>query len=265
MATMTQTQTALNPHTPPPSPTRKRFSYMSPTRAVVSIIAPKRRSSQIVFPSMHTPPQRRSVSNPERAAAPTESESVPSDKESDQPPTSPTSPPASVAARSLTFPHVANIFVKLRRVQKKVKAHHIESTSGPEPITHPSLLTADDAEGTHKRRARLEVQDVFTCADAVDVPRLLRASRASLLDRASLFHANVLVDEHWSCSICGPKHRSDGSYRVLVRYTATAACSTLRESRQPVALEQVKGVEGLMTITNREIASTNVVEVFQES
>ncbi|KAH8106509.1 hypothetical protein DFH11DRAFT_1518148 [Phellopilus nigrolimitatus] len=164
--------------------------------------------------------------------------------------------------RSLSFPHVANIFVKLRRVQKKVKAHHIDSTSGAEPVTHASL---DADADSLKKRARLDVQNVFMCADAVDVPKLLRASRASLLDRASLFQANTLVEEQWSCSICGPKHRSDGSFRVHIRYTATAARSSQRDPGQPIALETVRGVPGLMTITTRDVVSMNVLELFQES
>jgi hypothetical protein len=37
--------------------------------------------------------------------------------------------------------------------------------------------------------------DIFFCRDAVDVPKLLRGSRASLFERAENIGANVLVDE----------------------------------------------------------------------
>lgn len=78
---------------------------------------------------------------------------------------------------SLSFPHVADLFIRLRRAQRKAKAHHINSDSGPEPITHESLQSTlnaatgsdGDANGvTLMRRARLEVQEMFVCMDAVE-------------------------------------------------------------------------------------------------
>ena len=129
-------------------------------------------------------------------------------------------------ARSLSFPHVADLFIKLRRVQNRAKANHITSSSGDEPKTHPSLavvpvpvviapepeagpsspirpdhmtqLSGDDSSidlDVPKKRARLEIRDEFVCAAAADVRKLLRASRMSLLEHAQLFRANVLVDE----------------------------------------------------------------------
>lgn len=63
---------------------------------------------------------------------------------------------------------------------------------------------------------------------------LLRASRASLMETAELAGANALVDEEyvpfiphldltidillsrWTYTICGPKHRANGTFRVHV-------------------------------------------------
>ncbi|THG96508.1 hypothetical protein EW145_g7768 [Phellinidium pouzarii] len=266
MGTTTQIETEI-PHFPPAQPLRKRFSHISPGRAVVSIISPRRHSSHSDFPSVRASQrQHRTTSNPV-PDAPALVEEVLPEKDNVQNSTTAPSPPSSPksnkstvhVARTLSFPHVANIFVRIRRVQKKAKAHHTNSTSGPESVTHPSLLAE---EGVPEKHARLEVQDEFVCAYAVDVEKLLRASRASLLDRAALFNANVLVDEQWSCSICCPKNRSDGSYRVHIRYAATAASSPIRDPRQPVELDKASGVPGLMTIVSRDVVATNVLEVY---
>ena len=116
------------------------------------------------------------------------------------------------SGKTLTFPHVANLFVKLRRVQRKSKAHHIDSNSGIELLTHESLKqlppasptqatndggagSGTDSETLFKRLARLEILDVYNCADGVDVDKVLRASRNALLEHAGPLRANVLVDE----------------------------------------------------------------------
>lgn len=105
---------------------------------------------------------------------------------------------------SLSFPHVADLFIRLRRAQRKAKAHHINSDSGPELITHeslqPALNAVTGADGhangaTLMRRARLEVQEMFVCMDAVDLKKLLRATRVTLLERVQAFGADVLVEE----------------------------------------------------------------------
>lgn len=111
-------------------------------------------------------------------------------------------------AQSLSFPHVADLFVRLRRAQRKAKAHHIDSSSGEEPITHESLrpgLNPLTSEGNSQelaqtqsalvRRARLEVQEAFVCLDAVDLRKLLRATRTGLLESAEVFGADVLAEE----------------------------------------------------------------------
>lgn len=109
-------------------------------------------------------------------------------------------PATPTSSRTLTFPHVASLFVKLRRVQRKSKAHHIDSNSGVELLTHASLKdggagSGTDSEATFKRLARLEILDMYNCADGVDVAKVLRASRSAILERASPLHANILVDE----------------------------------------------------------------------
>ncbi|EIW78542.1 hypothetical protein CONPUDRAFT_60488 [Coniophora puteana RWD-64-598 SS2] len=133
-------------------------------------------------------------------------------------------------------------------------AQHLSLSSGA-PQTHPCF--AHDVDLTSamqpQRRVPLVHGDTFVCTGGVDVPRLLRASRASLLDKASLLGANVLVDESWTCTIRQPKMRRDGTYRVQVRYNASASRSnTTPDPQRPVALDKAKSVPGLMTILQRE-------------
>lgn len=195
------------------------------------------------------------------------------------------SPPSSPGRINLRMADVANIFVKMRRTKARSKAHHIESNSG-EPQTDPSLA----AEGvTCAQKVDIELEDVFTCVGGVDVKKLLRASRTRLFETATYLKANVLVDEQyvdplhllllqfltrtyrWKCTICGPKHRRDGSFKVHVSldtslpsdsvshlsvpsqivYTASASRATLPDPQRPPALEKAKSVPGLMTIRSR--------------
>ncbi|KAL5522436.1 hypothetical protein ACEPAG_8452 [Sanghuangporus baumii] len=274
MSAVTQAQSA--------SPTRKLFPNLSPPRAVINIISSKRHASSNDLRakaaqrsdgnSTNVHKQRRVVSNP----ASRENDKSDSDSDAGQQQqqqqqdvlngAKADSTPAPQGLHKLTFPHVAKLFVKLRRMQKKAKAHHTDSSSGNNPITHPSLLNDIGELDITKKRARLEIQEDYVCADGVDVAKLLRASRAVLLERASPLHANVLIDELWTCSICGPKHRSDGSFRVHIRYAATAATSSSkRDPQQPVALGKISGVPGLMTITQRDTVTLNVVELFEEA
>ncbi|KAJ8469107.1 hypothetical protein ONZ51_g9206 [Trametes cubensis] len=146
----------------------------------------------------------------------------------------------------LSVSNVANLFVKMRRHRSKAKSHHIESTSGDSPQTHPSLEGAASAE-----KIPLEKNETFVCRDGVDTTKLLRAVRGALLEKAQTFGGNVLVDERWSCTICGPRHRSDGTFRVYIHYSANAARSAKRDPQRPVALDKARGVPGLMTILNR--------------
>ncbi|KAL7277300.1 hypothetical protein ACG7TL_009156 [Trametes sanguinea] len=161
----------------------------------------------------------------------------------------------------LSVSNVANLFVKMRRHRARAKAHHIESASGDAPQTHPGL----DASGAASpERIPLERNETFVCRDGVDATKLLRAVRGALYEKAQTFGANVLVDERvspyavltsrdsrWTCTICGPRHRSDGTFRVYIHYSANAARSDRRDPQRPVALENARGVPGLMTIVNR--------------
>lgn len=119
------------------------------------------------------------------------------------------SPPPSPRTSSsrLSLYNISSAFIRIRRVRQD---REIVSTSGPEPITHPSL---SNAVSTHKVSVRRE--DQFVCASGVDVPKLLRACRSTLLDQAGAIGANVLVDEQyvtaWRLSpILSYDHSSDG-------------------------------------------------------
>ncbi|EIN08359.1 hypothetical protein PUNSTDRAFT_68484 [Punctularia strigosozonata HHB-11173 SS5] len=140
----------------------------------------------------------------------------------------------------------------MRRLQGRAqarKSHHIVSSSGDAPQTHPSLA----GEGvTSAKKVGLRYRDVFVCANAVDPAKLLRATRDRLLEMAESIGANALVDERWEMTVCGPKHRNDGSFRVYVEYSAKAARAAIPDPRKPVALQNAKGVPGLMTITHRD-------------
>lgn len=101
-----------------------------------------------------------------------------------------TTPPPSPLRMTLTVSTtVANAFVKFKRARHDA----LDFASGI-PITHPTL-SGEDA--TCKRRVPLNHGDRFVCKDAVDVAKLLRGSRASLLEKAVYLGANVLVEERW--------------------------------------------------------------------
>ncbi|RDX44419.1 hypothetical protein K466DRAFT_556178 [Polyporus arcularius HHB13444] len=169
-------------------------------------------------------------------------------------------PPSPLIARSasnsssgsghmpLGVSNVANLLVKMRRHRKKAKEHHIESSSADGPLTHPSL-TGENVVSA--RKVPLEEHQTFICRDGVDTAKLVRAVRGSLYQKALDVGANVLVDEQWTCTICGPRHRSDGTFRVHIHYSAQAARSNKPDPQHPVALQNAKGVPGLMTIVSR--------------
>lgn len=103
------------------------------------------------------------------------------------------SPPSSPTRRAaLAVSDVANIFVNMRRTKERSKSHHIISSSGDRPQTHPSLL----GEGvTCGEQVDMELNDEYICSGAVDVVKLLRASRIKLLHQAKYLNGNVLLDE----------------------------------------------------------------------
>jgi len=162
----------------------------------------------------------------------------------------------------LTFPNLVNIFVKMQRlrrkaiadapdsprsVQEKEKGHHIRSISGDGPQNHHSLADIPSEPGLKLRR-----EDFFVCANGVDIPKLLRATRASLLDEAISIGGNALVQEEWSSTICGPKNRRSGYFHVKISYSAVAVSSSTRDPGRPVAQHKAKSVPGLMTIVQRK-------------
>ncbi|KAI0822984.1 hypothetical protein BC628DRAFT_1326089 [Trametes gibbosa] len=146
----------------------------------------------------------------------------------------------------LSMSNVANIFVKMRRNRSKAKSHHIDSSSGDEPQTHPALQGAVSLE-----KIPLEQRETFVCRDGVDATKLVRVVRGALYQKAQTYGANVLVDERWTCTICGPRHRADGTFKVEVHYAASAARSDKRDPQRPVALDSARSVPGLMTILSR--------------
>jgi len=132
----------------------------------------------------------------------------------------------------------------------------IESTSGG-TYTWPVLA---EKGATEQIRIPIVQDDVFICTGGVDVVKLLRISRASAYNTAlvradSYVERNkkvVLVDEHWQCTIVTTPHGHDLYYKSYVRYCALATVSKYADHEWPVAVDQVRGVPGLMTILERK-------------
>ena len=100
---------------------------------------------------------------------------------------SPSSPLASHASFSSSSPPRS----------PKQKRHHLESSSGQIPLSHPGL-----AEHACQRRESIERIDTYHCAGGVNVPVLLRSTRSELMDIASILGANALVEEEY---VSGPR------------------------------------------------------------
>ncbi|KAF9788310.1 hypothetical protein BJ322DRAFT_622596 [Thelephora terrestris] len=158
---------------------------------------------------------------------------------------SPSSPPPSprISTARLSLYNISQALIRIRRLRH---GKPISSSSGPAPITHPSLPGAMSATKIPMNR-----DDEFICASGVDVPKLLRACRSTLLEQARKIGANVLVDEHWNVSITPQKTGEDGPYKVQIQYSANATRSDRRDPGRPVALDQAISVPGLMTIVKR--------------
>lgn len=130
----------------------------------------------------------------------------------------------------------------------KSKAHHLFSSSEEEPITHAGLK-----EGAIPGVPAIPVEytDRFDCEGGVNAVTLIRVTRNTLLETVEEFlGANALVDELWDCTICGPKHGHH--YKVEISYSGSAIRSSNPDPHHPVAVENAKGVPGLMTIIKRE-------------
>jgi len=160
------------------------------------------------------------------------------------------------SAMPLSMHNISNIFVQLQRQKRRGggddndtahKDHHIRSSSGDSPNTHSTVASQDQTI----HGPRLSRDDFFICTDAVDVPRLLRASRNALYNKAIAWGGNALVNEEWECTICGPKHRRSGNFHVKVHYCAVLAQSDSKDPGVPPNLQRSRGVPGLMTIISR--------------
>lgn len=81
----------------------------------------------------------------------------------------------------------------MRRAKEQAKALNIRCSSG-EPQTATSL----QAEGAiNSKKVQIKHHDLFFVKDGVDVPKLLRGTRATLYDAALYIGGNVLVDEQY--------------------------------------------------------------------
>ncbi|KAF5357199.1 hypothetical protein D9756_006591 [Leucocoprinus leucothites] len=153
----------------------------------------------------------------------------------------------------LTVGGIANIFIKLRHLERQSKRPHtIACTSGPEPLTHPRAQANSQQDSA---RVMLGHKDNYVCAGngGVDVVRLLRATRSAIVEQATTVGANALVDERWSYVINQPKHRPRGQYKISVQYTASAISANCRDTPHPVAMDKIQSIPGLMTVISRNV------------
>ncbi|PFH49562.1 hypothetical protein AMATHDRAFT_147417 [Amanita thiersii Skay4041] len=129
----------------------------------------------------------------------------------------------------------------------RFKSHHMESSSGEAPLSHPGI-----AQASCEHRVPLKRLDVYMCQGGVNVATLLRATRGDLVEEAVERGLSALVDEQWTCIISGPRSRSKPpTYRVQIVYKANATRSKLQDPLKPVAMERTQNVPGLMTILRR--------------
>jgi len=160
------------------------------------------------------------------------------------------SPPSSPQKknRRLSLAGVANLFIKMGRFEdRSIHTDELELSSG-DPKTHPNV--AESAKNQNK--IPVEQTDHFVCVGGVNLSTLLRITRISLMEHVEReLGANSVVDEQWECTISGPKPVHSGKYKVLIRYTACATISSVSDCRRPVALDQAKGIPGLMSILQR--------------
>lgn len=151
----------------------------------------------------------------------------------------------------LSMAGIAKLFIKIRRFEDKAlntnNTDELELTSG-DPKTHPNV--AESSKDQNK--IPVEQNDYFVCVGGVNLITLLRITRITLMEQVErALGANSVVDEHWECTISGPKPVQSGRYKVLIRYTASATISSVPDCRRPVALDQAKCIPGLMSILKR--------------
>jgi len=160
---------------------------------------------------------------------------------------SPAPVPTSPVKKTTHISDVASLFIRIRRRKADFNAQHVESSSG-DIQTHPALTVSG---ALSSNRIPIAHTNVFVCMGGVDVPKLLRAVRASLYEKCLAVGANVLVDEQWHCAIREPKKSGD-AFRVHITYSASACrCETVPDAQKPVSIERAKCVPGLMTVISR--------------
>ncbi|EKM77327.1 hypothetical protein AGABI1DRAFT_93413 [Agaricus bisporus var. burnettii JB137-S8] len=155
----------------------------------------------------------------------------------------------SSSSNHLSMAAIADMFIKLRHLQRRSKASNsIACSSGAKPLTHPH--TRVNAQTQPK--AFCMHADTYVCAGSggVDAVPLLRATRTVLVQEASRIGA-TLAQERWSYVISQPKHRPNGQYKVHVQYSAALVDADCREVLQPVAMDKIRRIPGLMTVISR--------------
>ncbi|KAF8802230.1 hypothetical protein BYT27DRAFT_7113345 [Phlegmacium glaucopus] len=165
---------------------------------------------------------------------------------SSTPNSSPTSSPSK--KHRLSIAGVTSLFVKIRRLEEKaVSADDLELTSG-DPKTHPNVAESAKDQG----KILVEQTDLFVCAGGVNLPTLLRITRIALMEHVERqLGANSVVNERWECTISGQKPVHARTYKVQIRYSASATMSSVPDCRRPVALDQATSIPGLMSILKR--------------
>ncbi|KAH6918044.1 hypothetical protein BKA70DRAFT_1214046 [Coprinopsis sp. MPI-PUGE-AT-0042] len=169
---------------------------------------------------------------------------------------------SSSMAPQLVGPYTYTRRVSAPKIFNQNKPGHISCSSG-DPKTHTSLQTGaglqavalfgmespedvqnNNVSGSGSSQA-VETWDVYECADAVNLGLLLKQTRKNMVTFVNTLGANVLTEEQWQSTICGPKHNL---YRVQIRYTAVPKRARKPDPGRPIALDQAKGVPGLMRI-----------------
>ncbi|PPQ66016.1 hypothetical protein CVT24_011960 [Panaeolus cyanescens] len=154
----------------------------------------------------------------------------------------------------LSISAISRMFLRMRRLDEsannKPKRTKATVISSGEPVTHSGLDVSPTEE---HQQVPVEYVDHYVCEGGVNVATLVRATRQTLLERVDACGANSLTQEQWQCSISPPKnvHHGVGTYKVEVRYHASATRSSVPDPHKPVALDQAKGIPGLMTIRSR--------------
>ncbi|KIJ40200.1 hypothetical protein M422DRAFT_174167 [Sphaerobolus stellatus SS14] len=129
------------------------------------------------------------------------------------------------------------------------KEQLLTCSSGAEAKTHDLIV---DSNPECRNTAVIVYRDVSECRDGVDVQRLLRLSRAKVMQRVEKLGGNTIVHEKWSCLITKHPSKQTTAYRVSITYEGTPARSDLPDPGQPIALDQVKGIPGLMTVVSHQ-------------